>query len=61
VEIKFQKSDFPHVVIVLEGLSREFWEGLPMELLYANDLVLMAGMEELLVEKIQKWRRWGSE
>ena len=28
-------------IIVLEALSREFREGLPMELLYANDLVLI--------------------
>jgi len=28
-----------HFVILLETLSREFWEGLPMELLYADDLV----------------------
>jgi len=28
-------------VIVLEALSRKFKEGLPMELLYADDLVLM--------------------
>ena len=27
-----------------------------MELLYADDLVLMAESEELLVEKIQKWK-----
>ena len=29
-------------IIGLEALSREFREGLPMELLYADDLVLMA-------------------
>ena len=29
-------------IIVLEALSREFREGLPMELLYADDLVLVA-------------------
>ena len=29
-------------VIVLEALSREFREGLPWELLYADDLMLMA-------------------
>ena len=29
-------------IIVLEALSREFREGLPMELLYADDLVLIA-------------------
>jgi len=42
-------------VIVLEALSREFREGLPMELLY--DLVLMAETKELLVEKIQKCKK----
>jgi len=40
--------------IVLEALSRDFMDGLPMELLYADDLVLMAETEELVVEKIQK-------
>ena len=43
-------------IIVLEALSREFREGLPMELLYADDLVLMAETEELLVEKIRRWK-----
>jgi len=37
-------------VLVLDALSREFREGLPMELLYADGLVLMAETEELLVE-----------
>jgi hypothetical protein len=43
-------------IIVLEALSRRFREGLPMELLYADDLVLMAETEQLVVEKLQKWR-----
>jgi len=43
-------------VIVIDALSIEFREGLTMELLYAGDLVLMAETEELLVEKIQKWK-----
>ena len=43
-------------IIVLEALSREFREGLPMELLYADDLVLMAESEELLLEKLRKWK-----
>mgnify|MGYP003460147097 FL=1 len=43
-------------VIVLEALSRSFRKGLPMELLYADDLVLMAESEKLLVEKINKWK-----
>ena len=34
-------------IIVLEALSREFREGLPMELLYADDLLLMAESKEL--------------
>ena len=41
-------------IIVLEALSREFREGLPMELLYADDLVLVAETEELLMEKLRK-------
>ena len=41
-------------IIVLEALSQNFREGLPMELLYADDLVLMAETEEQLVEKINK-------
>ena len=45
-------------IIVLEALSREFREGLPMELLYADDLVLMAESEELLLEKLRKWKKW---
>ena len=42
--------------LILEALSREFREGLPMELLYADDLVLMAESEELLLEKLRKWK-----
>ena len=41
-------------VIVLEALSREFRAGLPMELLYADDLGLMAETLELLKERIVK-------
>ena len=43
-------------IIVLEALSSAFREGLPMELLYADDLVLLANTVELLVQKIRKWR-----
>ena len=38
------------------GLSREFREGLSMELLYANDLVLIAETMELLLEKVRRWK-----
>ena len=44
-------------IIVLEALSKKFRKGLPYELLYADDLVLIAESEELLVEKIEKWRK----
>ena len=43
-------------IIVLEALSREFREGLPMKLLYADDLVLIAETKELLLEKVRKWK-----
>jgi hypothetical protein len=43
-------------IIVMEALSRKFRGGLPMELLYADDLVLMAESEELLLEKLRKWK-----
>ena len=43
-------------IIVLEALSREFREGLPMELLYADDVVLIAETKELLLEKVRIWK-----
>ena len=42
---------------MLEALSREFKEGLPMELLYTDDLILMAETEELLLGKLRKWMK----
>ena len=44
-------------IIVLKALPREFREGLPMELLYADDLVLAAESEELLIEKLREWKK----
>ena len=44
-------------IIVLEALSKKFRKGLPYELLYADDLVLMAESEELLVKKIERWKK----
>ena len=43
-------------IIVLEALSREFREGLPMELLYGDDLVLISKTKELLLEKVRNWK-----
>ena len=42
---------------MLEALSREFRESLPMELIYMDDLVLIAETEELLLEKLRKWKK----
>lgn len=43
-------------IVVLEALSRAFRRGLPMELFYADDLILMADTENLLIECIKKWK-----
>ena len=43
-------------IIVLEALSRRFREGLPYELLYVDDLVLMADSIEELMVKLGKWK-----
>ena len=42
--------------IVLEELTKKFRAGLPWELLYADDLVLMAESEEVLMENIRCWK-----
>ena len=41
--------------IVLKALSRHFWKGLPWELFYPDDLVLLAESREILMEKIKIW------
>ena len=38
----------------LEALSRDFREGSPMELLYADDLVLMAELDEFFNRKVEE-------
>jgi len=43
-------------VIVMEMISRELCAGLPLELLYADDLILMAESEKSLCDKIVKWK-----
>jgi hypothetical protein len=42
--------------IVLEALSKEFREGLPWELLYADDLALLAESKAELLDKIKCWK-----
>ena len=37
-------------------ISRELRAGLPLELLYADDLILMAESEKCLRDKIVKWK-----
>lgn len=43
-------------IIVLEALSQKFRDGLPYELLYADDLVLIAESRERLMEKLKRWK-----
>src|SRR4030088_2680264 len=43
-------------IIVLEALSKEFREGLPWELLYADDLVLLVESESERTVKIARWK-----
>ena len=43
-------------VIVMEMNPRELRAGLALELLYADDLILMAESEESLRDKIAKWK-----
>ena len=43
-------------IMVLEALSIEFRTGCPWELLYADDLVLVAETMEELVGKFEKWK-----
>ena len=40
----------------MEALSRHFKNGLPWELLYADDLVLLAESSEILMEQIKIWK-----
>jgi hypothetical protein len=43
-------------IVVLEALSRAFRVGLPWELLYADDLVLIAETEEQLLDMLKHWK-----
>jgi len=43
-------------VIVMEAISIEFGVALPSELLYADDLVVIAETEEDLIKRLNKWK-----
>jgi len=43
-------------VIVMEAISREFRVALPCELLYADDLVVIAETEEDLIKRLNEWK-----
>ena len=40
----------------MEALSREFRVGLPWELLYANDLVVIVETEDDLIKRLNEWK-----
>ena len=42
-------------VIVMEAISREFRVALPWELLYADDLAVIAETEEELIKRLNEW------
>ena len=43
-------------VIVMEAISREFRVALPWELLYADDLVVIAETEDDLIKRLNEWK-----
>ena len=43
-------------VIVTEAISREFRVALPWELLYADDLAVIAESEEGLIKRLNEWK-----
>ena len=45
-------------IIVMEAVTHSVREGLPWEMLYADDLVLVGKCEEELKEKLRKWNEY---
>jgi len=43
-------------MIIMEAISREFRVALPWELLYADDLAVIAETEEELIERLNEWK-----
>ena len=56
VSIKGQFSAHFFFILVLEALSREFRTGVPWELLYADDLVVIADSLEKCISKLRVWK-----
>ena len=44
-------------VIVMEALSRKFRVALPWELLYADDLVVIAETEDDQIKRLNEWKK----
>ena len=45
-------------VIVMEAISRDFIVALPWELLYADDLVVIAETEDDLIKRPNEWKEF---
>ena len=43
-------------MIVMEAISREFRVALPCDLLYADDLAVIAETEEELIKRLNEWK-----
>jgi len=43
-------------LMVMEALSREFRVALPWELLYADDLVVIAETKDALIKRLNEWK-----
>ena len=48
-------------IMVLEAISQEFRGGSPWELMYANDLVLIADSVEEIMGKYTVWKEGGGQ
>ena len=55
IRVPFSACCYSIFIIFLEASSRKFWEG--MELLYADNLAMVAETEGLLLEKPRKWKK----
>jgi len=43
-------------VVVMEAISREFRVALPWELLYADDMAVIAETEDELIKRLNEWK-----